>query len=314
MMMHTAPVFVGIDVAKDRLDVHVRPLDQGFVVSNDATGHGELIARLRALRSKRIVLEASGGYERAVFIALTEAGLVAAIVNPRQVRDFARASGKLAKTDRLDAAVLAHFAETFTPPALPGRDPVADEIGQYVTYRRALQAELVALKNQLHHLDVPALAARAHKRILALESERDELDAAIQALVRRDREKHALYTLLTAVPGVDPVLAATLIANMRELGTIGRRQAASLIGVAPFNDDSNRRHGRRTIAGGRADIRSVFYMAAVAATRCNPPIRDFYKRLRAKGKPAKLALTACMRKLVVILNAKVRDHLRQAPA
>lgn len=314
MMMHTAPVFVGIDVAKDRLDVHVRPLGQGFVVSNDATGHGELIARLRPLRSKRIVLEASGGYERAVFIALTEAGLVAAVVNPRQVRDFARASGKLAKTDRLDAAVLAHFAETFTPPAASGRDPVADEIGQYVTYRRALQAELVALKNQLHHLDVPALAARAHKRILALEAERDELDAAIHTLIRRDRDKHALYTLLTAVPGVGPVLAATLIADMRELGTIGRRQAASLIGVAPFNDDSNRRHGRRAIAGGRTQIRTVFYMAAVAATRCNPPIRDFYKRLRAKGKPAKLALTACMRKLVVILNAKVRDHLRQAPA
>jgi transposase len=310
MMMHTAPVFVGIDIAKDRLDVHVRPLDHGFVVSNDATGHAELVARLRPLRSKRIVLEASGGYERAVFIALTEAGLVAAIVNPRQVRDFARASGKLAKTDRLDAAVLAHFAETFTPPAVPGRDPVADEIGQYVTYRRALQAELVALKNQLHHLDVPALATRAHKRILALERERDELDAAIQALIRRDRDKQALYRLLTAVPGVGPVLAATLIANMRELGTIGRRQAASLIGVAPFADDSGGQRGYRAIAGGRADVRNVFYMAAVAATRCNPPIRDFYKRLRAKGKPAKLALTACIRKLVVIPNAKVRDHLR----
>ena len=314
MMMHTAPVYVGIDVAKDRLDVHVRPLGQGFVVSNDATGHHDLIARLRPLRSKRIVLEASGGYERAVFIALTEAGLVAAIVNPRQVRDFARANGRLAKTDRLDAAVLAHFAETFTSPAAQGRDPVADEIGQYVTYRRALQSELVALKNQLHHLDVPALAARAHKRILALESERNELDAAILDLIRRHRDKHALYSLLIAVPGVGPVLAATLIANMRELGTIGRRQAASLIGVAPFADDSGRRKGHRAIAGGRRDLRNVFYMAAVAATRCNPPIRDFYKRLRAKGKPAKLALTACMRKLAVILNAKVRDHLRQAHA
>lgn len=313
-MMQTSPAFVGIDVAKDRLDVHVRPLDQGFVVSNDATGHGALIARLRPLRVKRIVLEASGGYERAVFIALTEAGLLAAIVNPRQVRDFARSSGRLAKTDRLDAAVLAHFAETFTPPAARGRDPVADEIGQYVTYRRALQAELVALKNQLAHLDVPALAARAHKRILALASERDELDAAIQALIRRDRDKHALYRLLTAVPGVGPVLAATLIANMRELGTIGRRQAASLIGVAPFADDSGRRKGHRTIAGGRADLRCIFYMAAVAATRSNPAIQAFYKRLRANGKPAKLALTACMRKLVVILNAKVRDHLRQTTA
>jgi transposase len=314
MMMHTAAVFVGIDVAKDRLDVHVRPLDQGFVVSNDAAGHGALIARLRPLRIKRIVLEASGGYERAVFIALTEAGLVAAIVNPRQVRDFARSSGRLAKTDRLDATVLAHFAETFTPPAAPGRDALADALGQHVTYRRALQSELVALKNQLHHLDVPALAARAHKRILALESERDELDAAILDLIRRDRSKHALYSLLIAVPGVGPVLAATLIANMRELGTIGRRQAASLIGVAPFADDSGRRRGHRAIAGGRADLRNVFYMAAVAASRCNPPIRAFYKRLRAKGKPAKLALTACMRKLVVILNAKVRDHLRQATA
>jgi transposase len=311
-MMHTAAVYIGIDVAKERLDVHVRPLGHGFVVSNDATGHRDLIARLRPLRSKRIVLEASGGYERAVFIALTQAGLVGAIVNPRQVRDFARANGRLAKTDRLDAAVLAHFAETFTPPATPGRDPVAEELGQYVTYRRTLQAELVALKNQLLHLDVPALAARAHKRILALEGERDELDAAILGLIRRERDKHALYRLLVAVPGVGPVLAATLIANMRELGTIGRRQAASLVGVAPFADDSGKRRGHRAIAGGRADLRNVFYMAALAATRCNPPIRDFYKRLRANGKPAKLALTACIRKLVVILNAKVRDHLRHA--
>lgn len=314
MMMHTASVFVGIDVAKDHLDVHVRPFDQGFVVANDATGHAALLARLRPLRVKRIVLEASGGYERAVFIALIEAGLIAAIVNPRQVRDFARSSGRRAKTDRLDAAVLAHFAQTFTPPAAPGRDPIADELGQYITYRRALLGELVALKNQLHHLDVPALAARAHKRIRALERERLELERAIHDLIQRDRAKHALYRLLTAVPGVGPVLAATLIANMRELGSIGRRQAASLIGVAPFADDSGRRRGHRATAGGRADVRAVFYMAAVAATRCNPAIRAFYQRLRTNGKPAKLALTACMRKLAVILNAKVRDHLRQPAA
>lgn len=311
-MRHRTAAFVGIDVSKDTLDVHVRPLRNGFVVANDAKGHAELIARLRPLRVKRIVLEATGGFERAVFLALTEAGLIAAIVNPRQIRQFARSSGQLAKTDRLDAAVLAHFAETFTPPATPGRDPVAHELGQYVTYRRSVQTELVALKNQLRHIDVPALLARARERIAALELERGDLDDAIQDLIRRDPDKRALYQLLTAVPGVGPVLAATLIANMRELGELGRHQVASLIGVAPFAHDSGPRRGYRHISGGRTDVRNVLYMATVAATRCNPAIRDFYKRLRDNGKPAKVALTACMRKFAVILNAKVRDHIRHA--
>lgn len=301
-------VFVGIDVSKDRLDVHIRPLGSGFCVGNDATGHTALIARLQPLRCKRIVLEATGGYERALWLALSAAGLVAAVVNPRQVREFARASGRLAKTDRLDAAVLAHFAETFSPVAIRNPDPVADHLGEHVLYRRSLGEEAVVVSNQLRRLESPALRRRAEQRLARLRAELKEIDREMTAIVAADPQKQALFACLTALKGVGPVLAWTLIANMRELGTLTRHQTAALIGVAPFNRDSGSRRGYRTIAGGRTTVRNVLYMATLSAVRSNPAIRQFHDRLRQRGKPAKLVLVACMRKFATILNATLRDH------
>lgn len=305
-------VFVGIDVSKDRLDVHVRPLASGFSVANDAAGHAALIARLKPLRSKRVVLEATGGYERALWIALSEAGLVAAVVNPRQVREFARAAGRLAKTDRLDAAVLAHFAETFSPAGMRNPDPVADRLGEHVLYRRRLSEEAVALDNQLRQL--AELRPRAERRLASLKAEIKEIDREMQAIIAGDPSKQALYACLTAYKGVGPVLACTLIANLRELGRLTRHQAAALIGVAPINHDSGAWRGHRAIAGGRVGVRNVLYVATLSAIRYNPAIKTFYRRLRDNGKPGKVALVACMRKIAVTLNAMVRDHLAEQAA
>jgi transposase len=313
-MMASHGVFVGIDVSKARLDVHVRPLGVGFSVGNDAAGYGSLIARLRPLRTTRIVLEATGGYERALWLALTEAGLVAAVVNPRQVRQFARASGRLAKTDRLDAAVIAHFAETFSPVGVRNPDPVADRLGEHVLYRRSLKEEIVGLENQLRRLEMPVLRARAERRLAGLRSEAKEIECEMRAIVDSDPAKRALFACLTSLKGVGLVLACTLIANLRELGRLSRHQTAALIGVAPFNHDSGKWRGYRAIAGGRAGVRNVLYMASLSAVRSNPTIKEVYRRLRANGKPAKVALVACMRKIAIILNARVRDHLAAASA
>jgi transposase len=312
-MMASRDVFVGIDVSKDRLDVHVRPLGIGFSVSNEAAGYGALIGRLRPLRVKRIVLEATGGYERALWLALSAAGLVAAVVNPRQVREFARAGGRLAKTDRLDAAVIAHFAETFAPAGVRNPDPVADRLGEHVLYRRGLKEEIVTLENQLRRLEEPVLRARAAQRLSGLRAEVKQIEREMRAIVDGDPQKKALFACLTALKGVGLVLACTLIANMRELGTLTRHQAAALIGVAPFNRDSGKMRGYRAIAGGRMAVRNVLYVATLSAARSNPAIQAFYRHLRGNGKAAKVALVACMRKLAVILNARVRDHLAARP-
>ncbi len=286
--MASQDVFVGIDVSKGRLDVHVRPLGTGFSVSNEAAGYAELIARVRPLRTKRIVMEATGGYERALWLALTEAGLV--------------------------AAVIAHFAETFSPVGVRNPDPVADRLGEHVLYRRALKGEIVALANQLRRLETPALRGRAERRLKSLRSEVQEIDREMRAIVDGDPGKKALYACLTALKGVGPVLACTLIANMRELGSLSRHQAAALIGVAPVNRDSGMMRGYRAIAGGRMGVRNVLYVATLSAVRSNPAIKEFYGRLRGKGKPAKVALVACMRKIAIILNARIRDQLAAAAA
>jgi len=310
--MASQDVFVGIDVSKARLDVHVRPLGTGFSLGNDAAGHAALIARLRPLRSKRIVLEATGGYERALWLALSEAGLVAAVVNPRQVRESACASGRRAKTDRLDAAVIAHFAETFSPIGIRHPDPVADRLGEHVLYRRSVSEEIAALENQLRRLESAALRSRAERRLAGLRAEVKEIEREMRAIVDGDPAKQALFACLTSLKGVGLVLACTLIANMRELGRLSRHQTAALIGVAPFNRDSGAWRGYRAIAGGRIGVRNVLYMATLSAVRSNPAIKAVYRRLRDNGKPAKVALVACMRKIAIILNARGRDHLAAA--
>ena len=306
--------FVGIDVSKDRLDVHVRPSGEAFAVPRNGKGLSELVERLRSIAPALIAVEATGGFETIVAAAIAGAHLPLAVVNPAQVRYFAQAVGRRAKTDPIDAAVIAHFAETFSPVGVRNPDPVADRLGEHVLYRRALKGEIVALANQLRRLETPALRGRAERRLKSLRSEVQEIDREMRAIVDGDPGKKALYACLTALKGVGPVLACTLIANMRELGSLSRHQAAALIGVAPVNRDSGMMRGYRAIAGGRMGVRNVLYVATLSAVRSNPAIKEFYGRLRGKGKPAKVALVACMRKIAIILNARIRDQLAAAAA
>jgi transposase len=300
------PSFIGIDVAKHRLEVHVRPSGESF-----AMGYGEeevavLVGRLAALEPTLIVLEATGGMEVRLAAALAAAGLPVAVVNPRQVRAFARATGRLAKTDRLDAQAIARFAEAVRPAVRPLPDEATRHLGALVARRRQLLAMLVAERNRRQAAD-PALHQRLDAHLRWLEEALAEIESAIDGTVRRSPIWRAKEELLRSVPGVGPVSARTLLAELPELGSLTRRQAAALVGVAPFSRDSGRMRGRRTVWGGRAPLRACLYMAAVAAARGgNPLIAGFYKRLRLAGKPAKVALTACMRKLVVTLNAMLR--------
>jgi transposase len=299
-----APTFVGIDVSKRRLDVHLRPSGERFGLDYDDEGVAGLVERLAALAPALVVLEATGGPE--VRLAAALAGLPVAVVNPRQVRAFARAAGRLAKADRLDAEAIARFAEAVRPPARPLPDEATRHLGALVARRRQLLEMLVAERNRRHAAD-PSLreGIDAHLRWLgeALAGIEQDLDRA----VRESAAWRAKEALLRSVPGVGPVSARTLLAELPELGSLPRRRAAALVGVAPFSRDSGRMRGKRTVGGGRATLRACLYMAAVAAARgANPPIAAFYERLRRAGKPAKLALTACMRKLVVTLNAMLR--------
>jgi transposase len=304
--MDKAPTFIGIDVAKHRLDVHARPSGESFAADYDDEGVAGLVERLASLAPALVVLEATGGLEVRLAAALAAAGLPVAIVNPRRVRAFARATGRFAKTDRLDAEVIARFAEAVRPPARPLPDEATRRLAALVARRRQLLEMLVAERNRRHMAD-PTLrdGIDAHLRWLeeALATIERDLDGAVrESAIWRAREE-----LLRSVPGVGPVSARTLLAELPELGSLTRRQAAALVGVAPFTHDSGTMRGKRAVQGGRAALRACLYMAAVAAARgSNPAIAGFYERLRRAGKPAKLALTACMRKLIVTLNAMLR--------
>jgi transposase len=306
--MDKAPTFVGIDVSKHRLDVHPRPSGEGFATDYDDEGVAGLAGRLAALAPALVVLEATGGLEVRLAAALAAAGLPVAVVNPRQVRAFARAMGRLAKTDRLDAEAIARFAEAVRPPARPLPDEATRHLGALVARRRQLLEMLVAERNRRQAAD-PALHERIDAHLRWLEEALAEIEHELEGVIRESAVWRAKEELLRSVPGVGEVSARTLLAELPELGSLTRRQAAALVGVAPFNRDSGRMRGKRAISGGRARLRACLYMAAVAAARgSNPVIAGFYKRLRSAGKPAKLALTACMRKLVVTLNAVLRTN------
>lgn len=305
--MNDTAVTVGIDVSKVRLDIHVRPTGEVFSVTNDTAGIDRLLETLSTSLVNKIVLEASGGYEQLAFVNLSEAGLPAAIVNPKHVRDFAKGAGRLAKTDAIDAAILALFAEVFDPAPTVPRSSIESQLTEYVTYRRHLIREITVMKNQLRRLTIDRLRHAVQTRLAELKKECASVERAMTDLVREDTEKQRLYSLLTSVPGVGPLLACVLIADLREIGHLGRREIASLVGVAPMNHDSGNRRGYRYIMGGRSDLRTVLYMSTLTASRFNPVIRTFYARLRDAGKPAKVALTACMRKFLTILNAMIRD-------
>lgn len=312
--MSTA-VFVGIDVSRDHLDVALAPQGGTWQATNDEPGIAAMVCRLRELAPQRIVLEATGRLELPAVAALAAAALPVVVINPRQSRDFARALGQLAKTDTLDAHGLALFAERIQPPVRPLPDAQTQALTDLVTRRRQIVEMIVAEKNRLvrasGHVasDIRRHVAFLEKRLSALDDDLQEAIAASPLWL----EKQAL---LMSVPGVGPTVSATLLADLPELGRLSRRQIAALVGVAPLNRDSGRYRGQRTIWGGRARVRAPLYMAVLVAMRWNPVLRVFYRRLLAAGKKKKVALTACMRKLLVILNAMLRTHTawQQKPA
>ena len=303
--MEPEATYVGIDVAKAQLDVAVRPTDDYWAVSYDEVGVRQLVARLTVLEPVMVVLEASGGLELPLVAALAAAALPVVVINPRQVRDFARATGQLAKTDALDAALLAHFAATVRPPVRPLRDAETQALTALATRRHQVQTMLVAERNRL---GTATAGVRPHiaAHIAWLEQQLATLEQQLQATLRQSPVWRTKDDLLRSVPGVGAQLSLTLLAHLPELGTLDRRQIAALVGVAPFNRDSGTLRGKRTVWGGRARVRATLYMGALVASRYNPVIRAFYQRLLAAGKPKKLALTACMRKLLVILNAMLK--------
>jgi transposase len=307
-------VFIGVDVARDRLEVATRPAGEGWPIANDAAGIAELVVRLRDLGPALIVLEATGGLELPVLAALGSAGLPVVAVNPRQVRDFAKALGQLAKTDALDAQVLAHFAEAVRPAVRPLPDAATQALAALVTRRRQLVEMLVAEDNRRRsapvaiRADIQAHIVWLRKRLKDLDQ---ELGQGLRSTSSRSRQSGVeREDVLRSVPGIGPTVTATLLAELPELGALGRKQIAALVGVAPLNRDSGTLRGKRSVWGGRATVRAALYMATLVATRYNPVIRALYARLLAAGKLKKVALTACMRKLLTLLNAMVKHQTR----
>ncbi|MDP7588995.1 MAG: IS110 family transposase [Dehalococcoidia bacterium] len=310
--MEDSRIFVGIDVSKDRLDVADRPAGEVWQVSYDSRGISDLVERLGELSPYLVVLEATGGLELTLTGELAAVGLPVAVVNPRHVRDFARAAGKLAKTDALDAQVLAHFAEAMQPEPRPLPDASAQEFRAMVTRRRQLVEMITAEKNRFRTA-THRVRPQVQGHIRWLEESLEGLDKDLGDLIRSSPLWRAKEKVLRSTPGVGPVLSMTLLSDLPELGVLNRGEIAALVGVAPFNRDSGTLRGKRKVWGGRGQVRAALYMAALVATRYNPVLREFYQRLCAAGKPKKVALTACMRKLLTILNTMVRDHRHWNP-
>lgn len=306
--------YVGLDVAQDHLDVHVRPAGEAFRVAHDDAGLTALTTRLTALRPTLVVLEATGGYEASVAATLASAGVPLAVVNPRQIRDFARATGILAKTDTLDARVIAQFAEAVRPPVRPLPDAQAQRLAELVTRRRQLVDMLGAETNRRRLTRDRGLQRRLDAHLAWLRRALRDLETNLHDTIRATPVWRETENLLTSVPGIGPITALTLIAELPELGRLDRRQIAALVGLAPFNRDSGVFRGRRMIRGGRASVRRVLYMAALTAIRRNPILTRFYQRLRTTGHPGNVALTATMRKLLTVLNAMLRDRRPWQPA
>lgn len=305
--MDEKQTYVGIDVSKEHLDVVLRPTGEYLRANNDERGIESLAARLKEVGPALVVVEATGGMEQPVGAALAVDGLPVAVVNPRQVRDFAKAVGRLAKTDRIDATVLAHFAEAVRPEPRPLADEDARELSALVLRRRQILDMITAKGNRARTAPKPVRKRiETHLRWL-----RKELKRANEDLERAIRERplwREKDDLLRSVPGVGPTFSATLLAELPELEHLDRRRLAALVGVAPLNRDSGTLRGIRTVWGGRSAIRKTLYMATLAATRSNPAVKSFYERLVAAGKPKKVALTACMRKLLAIVGAVLRNR------
>jgi transposase len=300
------PYTVGIDVSMDRLDVAILPGGQRLFVANDAAGWAELVVRLQRCVIAAIGLEPSGGYERGVIRALLAAGFSVRRINPNKLRQFARARGVLAKNDRLDAQLIAEYVAIMPTRAVQS-DPAAERLAEIVTMRRQLCDEHVAVENQASHLEDAVLRRMAKRRLARIAADIRLLDKRLAEMVCRDAELSRRYRMLVTMPGVGPTLAHTLLALLPELGKIGRKQVAALVGLAPYDFDSGKFRGQRHIYGGRMAVRNVLYMAALAAFRFNPALKAFHRRLVAAGKKPKVAIVAVMRKMIGVLNAMLRD-------
>ena len=311
-MKEESPVFVGIDVSKNRLDVAVWPSGEVWQVTHDTRGISRLVDRLEKVAPQLIVLEATGGLELTLAGELASSHLAVAVVNPRQVRDFARATGKLAKTDVLDAHSLARFAQAVQPASRPLPTPDVQELRALVARRRQLVEMITAEKNRLT-MATRRLHPQLQAHIRWLEETLAGLDQDLGDFIRSSPMWKNKDQVLRSTPGVGPVLSMTLLSDLPELGVLNRGEIAALVGVAPFNRDSGALRGKRTVWGGRSQVRAALYMATLVATRFNPVLRAFYQRLCEAGKPKKVALTACMRKLLTILNVMVKHHRHWNP-
>lgn len=310
--MSSPSVFVGIDVSKDTLDVAIQPKDEAFALPNTAKGHLELCKRLIPHHPTLVVLEATGGLELSAVLALDEADLVVAIVNPRHVRDFAKACGQLAKTDRIDAQIIANFAQKIRPEPRPIPSDETRALEALITRRRQLVDMLTVEKNRLtsaRHI----MKKNLRRHIAFLEKAIGQMDTDLQKAVEDSPIWRVNDDLLQSVPGIGPTCATTLMAQLPELGRLNRKQIAALVGVAPLNRDSGHKTGKRMIWGGRASVRAVLYMSTLVATRHNPVISAFYEHLLEQGKLKQVAMIACMRKLLTLLNAMIRDQSRWQP-
>lgn len=299
-------VFVGIDVAKASLDVAVHPASESFNAANDEQGIALIVARMQELQPTLIVMEATGGLEMPLAGALVMNQLSAPVINPRQARDFAKASGRLVKTDKIDAEVLADFAERMRPDPRPIPDEKAQELDALLTRRRQIVDMIASEKNRLT-MAPRSMVKRIRSHLDWLEDELARLNEDLANSIKNSpvwREKDAV---LQSTPGVGEVLSTTLLAQLPELGTLNRKQISALVGVAPLNRDSGTMRGKRAIWGGRADVRAVLYMSTLIATRFNPVIKEFYQRLCGQGKKPKVAIVACMHKLLIILNSMIKN-------
>lgn len=299
---------VGIDVSKNTLDIAIHETGETWLSDNDSSGSAAVAAKLKQLKATSIVLEATGGFETLVTATLSASNLPVIVVNPRQVRDFAKATGQLAKTDRIDCRVLAHFAAAIDPPVRPVKSAETQHLEALLARRRQIVEMLVAEKNRLANNRDRAVVKDLNAHIAWLERRLKSSDDELQRVLKTSPAWRKRDDLLRSVPGVGPVLSLTLLAQLPELGQLNRKEIAKLVGVAPFNWDSGQWRGSRHIWGGRATVRSPLFMATLCAIRINPTIKYFYRRLIAAGKAPKVALTACMRKLLTILNVMVKTQ------
>jgi transposase len=308
--MSKKKTFIGIDVSKDFLEVAVHQRETRFAVANKESDFPQLIAELISLRPKRIVLEATGGLEIPVVSALFAAGLPVVVVNPRQIRDFAKAKGQLAKTDKLDATVLAHFAAAIQPELRHVKNEAELELDALVTRRRQLVDMLAAEKTRLSSTATSAMREEVGEHIEWLKERLSDIDEQVRKRITDSSVWRVKDDLLRSVPGIGPITALALVADVPELGQLNRHQVAKLVGVAPLNCDSGKFRGQRHIFGGRQAVRNTLYMAIQSAVRHNPIIKEFYERLLANHKPKKVALVACMRKLLTIVNVMIKTNTK----